>query len=417
MGSYTDLSVSERVVFTTKSYPPEFNSLIFTSDDIQIFDDLDEDDETRENHILLATAQIVVDRLDVWGYSHQYMVDDFKKHVGQQLEEVQEASHEESYGSDIVELEVSFWMSADLKEYQKAITEMMSDDFKYYEVKTYRDSLKNIIAHTIFQGREMLNCLPFNSGLSALRFILSCVPPDSEVIQDYTQIYNGGWVSDNDIFHLNPIEKIIILTEGSSDIEILKRSLRLLYPHLAEFYSFFDFEGYNSQGGAGSLVNMIKSFAAAGIQNQIVAIFDNDAAARDAQFSLKNITLPSRIKILNYPHLLLAENYPTIGPTGIHSMNINGLACSIEMYLGEDVLKKDQDELLSPIQWKGYISRINAYQGEVLDKKAILERFYNKLKIAETGNTEGAWGPEWDGLKSILKLIFQSFSDSQRYLH
>jgi hypothetical protein len=33
-------------------------------------------------------------------------------------------------------------------------------------------------------------------------------------------------------------------------------------------------------------------------------------------------------------------------------MNVNGLACSIEMYFGVDVLTRNNE--LIPIQWKGF---------------------------------------------------------------
>jgi hypothetical protein len=48
-------------------------------------------------------------------------------------------------------------------------------------------------------------------------------------------------------------------------------------------------------------------------------------------------------------------------------MDVNRLACSLEMYLGEDVLRMKTGDLM-PVQWKGYMSGIQAYQGEILDK-------------------------------------------------
>jgi hypothetical protein len=45
--------------------------------------------------------------------------------------------------------------------------------------------------------------------------------------------------------------KIIILTEGKMDRRILEDSLRLLYPHLADYFSFMDFETSKAEGGVG----------------------------------------------------------------------------------------------------------------------------------------------------------------------
>ena len=67
------------------------------------------------------------------------------------------------------------------------------------------------------------------------------------------------------------------------------------------------------------------------------------------------------------PDIEIAKNYFTIGPNGKEQMNINGKACSIELYLGKDVLTKD-DEFI-PIQWTSYKNKIGTYQGEIVEKK------------------------------------------------
>lgn len=164
-------------------------------------------------------------------------------------------------------------------------------------------------------------------------------------------------------------QKIIVLTEGSTDTLILSRSLDALYPHLRDFYSFVDFTASNLAGGAGALVSTIKAFIGLGIQNRTVALFDNDTAARDALRALSSVTLPDNIKIVQLPALDFARDYPTVGPQGRTNMDINGLACSIELYLGSDVLA-DREHGFVPIQWKGYNQTLGQYQGEILNKKS-----------------------------------------------
>jgi hypothetical protein len=61
--------------------------------------------------------------------------------------------------------------------------------------------------------------------------------------------------------------------------------------------------------------------------------------------------------------------YPTIGPSGRADMDINGLAASVELYLGEDVLT--DGEGLCQVQWTGYDTALRQYQGQVLDKSGI----------------------------------------------
>ena len=54
--------------------------------------------------------------------------------------------------------------------------------------------------------------------------------------------------------------------------------------------------------------------------------------------ALKGVKLPDHYSVLHYPDIEIARSYPTLGPTGLSEMNVNGLAGSIEMYLGADVL-------------------------------------------------------------------------------
>lgn len=64
----------------------------------------------------------------------------------------------------------------------------------------------------------------------------------------------------------------MILTEGRSDASLLNDALHLLYPHLADYFSFMDFAEYG--GGAGQLANLVRAFSGAGIVNRVVALFD-----------------------------------------------------------------------------------------------------------------------------------------------
>ena len=75
---------------------------------------------------------------------------------------------------------------------------------------------------------------------------------------------------------------------------------------------------------------MLKSFAGAGIANRIVLLLDNDTAARDAVRALRGAKLLDHYSVLHYPDIELARSYPTLGPTGLSEMDVNGLAGSIE---------------------------------------------------------------------------------------
>jgi hypothetical protein len=88
-------------------------------------------------------------------------------------------------------------------------------------------------------------------------------------------------------------------------------------------------------------------------------------------------------------------------------MDVNGIAASIELYLGEDVLNDDNNGLL-PVQWMGYDTGVRQYQGEVVSKERIHQRF--RLKLEQAKLDQSPIGSEqWDGLKLVFSQIFSAF--------
>jgi HEPN/Toprim N-terminal domain 1 len=207
--------------------------------------------------------------------------------------------------------------------------------------------------------------------------------------------------------------KIIILTEGKSDGRILSESMRLLYPHLADYFAFMDFEGARVEGGAPHLAKIVKAFAGAGIVNKTIAIFANDTAGQDAIRSLREIKLPGNLSVLRLPELKALCRYPTIGPSGLTNMNINGKAASIELYLGDDVLRGNGK--LQPVKWSSYIASMGQYQGEILGKDKIHKRFREKL-ARQRNRPNLTQDPNWSGLCTIMSGIFSAFHRFDREL-
>ena len=72
---------------------------------------------------------------------------------------------------------------------------------------------------------------------------------------------------------------------------------------------------------------------------------------------------------MRLPDLEILRDYPTLGPAGESRMDVNGLAASIELYLGRDVLTNPVAGHLVCVQWKGYVAGVRKYQGEILDKR------------------------------------------------
>jgi hypothetical protein len=192
----------------------------------------------------------------------------------------------------------------------------------------------------------------------------------------------------------------------TTDIYVLQQTLKLLYPHLYDYYSFMDFSSSNAMGSAPQLAAMVKAFAGSGIANRVIAVFDNDTAGLDAMRSLAKTNIPENIKVIRYPDIEMAANYPTLGPSGVSSLNINGLACALELYFGVDTLKIEGG--LAPVQWKGYVEGVKQYQGGILRKKDLQEAFSRKLAecCADPTIIESK---DWSGIRAVWETIFRVF--------
>ena len=111
----------------------------------------------------------------------------------------------------------------------------------------------------------------------------------------------------------------------------------------------------------------------------------------------------------------LAADYPTLGPPtsgipsgGVARADVNGLAGSIELYLGRDVLT-GPDGALRPVQWRTYIAGARQYQGEIVDKAAVHDAYRAKVKAA--GIDPGLIATQdWSGMRAILDLIRGAFT-------
>ena len=90
-------------------------------------------------------------------------------------------------------------------------------------------------------------------------------------------------------------------------------------------------------------------------------------------------------------------------------MNINGLAGSIELYFGHDVLL-GADGNLTPVQWRGYDERLRDYQGEIMNKAELQSRFSAKLQACR-GNPSLISDCDWGDIRLILDALRAAFND------
>jgi hypothetical protein len=431
MGTYTDLTVAGYPILESKSAVVPEAMTVFRETDRRIFTrrvaqrnvlvwgdpERPDDKETEVAVEYSCETGNVIDRLNVMGFTLARVRREFE--LGRQAElakfESWAAGDEDSkwFTDDwnlVKGLTFDSYVSAFETVIKRRLRPVPFDDHK-------NPGLDPFVKYLLGDNDEYL--FGFFGGDIRLLLRVACelVPIESRVIQDITELVHGGYYGESD-----PVCEIvrkaliaghpenspqIVLTEGSSDAIILREALTLLYPHLAGYYSFLEFDSARMPGGAGYLVSMVKAFAGAGITNRVVAIFDNDTAAREAVRALSIISLPPNIAIRHYPDLDLLREYPTLGPGGLASLDVNGLAGGIELYLGTDVLRDDQGALI-PVQWKGYSEALKQYQGEVVRKAKILSQFEAKLARCKRDGT-ALQSSDWTGLRKILKEIFCAF--------
>jgi len=380
MGAYSHLVIGN---YETSTYKNDFYydivELLFTP--LNYFEQAVEEGEREYvEKGFKSTVAECIDKLMVIGMSEDKVVIEYEK----------------AKEDDIVAEYHNDFISMSYREYKEFVAECIYSGLSQYDLmETYTDTRRWLI--------DIDFCV-MQSTEAWLYAILCSLKPNTIIKYDLSDVINSGWIKDDFIQKLN-FEKIIILTEGKTDAKYIKKSLEVLFPHLKEKYHFIDFEATSLKGSASQLVHYVKSFISAGIKNKIIALFDNDTAGLEQLEILNTLNIPNNIKVLRYPDIKIAESYPTLGPTGKQHLNINGLACSIELYFGKDILF--QNGGYTSIQWTGYNSKMEKYQGEILHKKEVQQKFENKLSMQkyDSGNSEN-----WSEMKELLNVIFYAWS-------
>ncbi|MBP5905796.1 hypothetical protein F3K40_08430 [Streptomyces sp. LBUM 1478] len=255
---------------------------------------------------------------------------------------------------------------------------------------------------------------------SLMRLILDQAPDDTRVGLDLGGLTGccvhldttqpiAGPTRERQFAALPDIAPLIVLTEGSADSNILTQAMGITHPHLADFVRFIDYTGTKARGGAGALATMVNAFIAAGVAHRFVAIADNDAGGHEAFVKLKRQELPAGCKVLHYPDLPLLTSYPTVDPDSstVSLTNVNGVAGSLEMYLGKDVLTIDGT--LAPVHLGNFIPAVQRRQGALLKphKRLVQKTFEEKIKTARREQHSGTG--DWSGVHAIIESIVHAF--------
>lgn len=373
----------------------------------------DGDGETLELYSYAASVREIIDRLEVMSFDLVSARSDYKREHGSFVSNYLDCL-DEPIGLDGFTFEQ--WMAQ-----FRVVFDLQIDLASTSKLRDFGlDALANAVDATRLHEVGWVGFFASDPRYE-WRAAMDLVPADATVRLEYSDLVHSGYVhadcSLDELSHSSAATialarpKVILMAEGTTDLIILRKSLRALYPHLCPYYSFLELDALNLPGGASRLTTIVKSMAAAGINNRIAALFDSDTAAAEALASLDGTGLPENIKVIRLPYAPWASSYPTIGPQGDNiSVDVNGKACSIEMYLGQDLLLSDNGSL-RPVQWMGYNQKLKAYQGEIIDKKAVFTAFISRIDavLAEPSRVAEF---DFEGIRLVMQTIFKAFPGS-----
>ncbi|MGM8899934.1 HEPN/Toprim-associated domain-containing protein, partial [Psychrobacter sp. 1Y4] len=317
--------------------------------------------EKEENNSLVfysISLNVLKSRLELFGYTFETSKKAFESSLANEI-----LRYERDYmNHDVFKSTLKIFKEMTLNKWLSTLKEIHEQELTYKEYEKNHNTLLSSeesdgslsyiedasLLGYMLRNEDSFYGFPGDSIYVALRLCLEVIPERDDLVYDVGDLILGGYFDvDEDLVeyvtNLSSVEyydigKCIILTEGKSDKFILSESLSLLYPHLAEYFTFMDFEGAKVGGGAGSLANIVKSFSSVGIINKVIAVFDNDTAAHAALKGIEKSKISNNIKIFILPNIDILNDYPTIGPSGEVNMNVNGMAGSIEPYLGSECI-------------------------------------------------------------------------------
>jgi hypothetical protein len=413
MGSYTELTMDAYPIHSSKSYVPDI-SCIFCESDKKIFDrktnernriiwgNID-DEDIEVAYEYQTTVQIAIDRLEVLGYSLNRTKQDFIESKDKEIQELTsflEFSDTDSMNRFYTD-KITLLQSSNFNHFINAFIEIRTKKVPNYQIDKDKDYSISKLAQYLIDGGWFLNfpCSDFEFYYRA--FLESC-DKDTFVIQDITEVVNAGYYETEEqviTSLMESQEKITILTEGASDINILSNSIQLLYPHLFDYYNFKDFKVSNASGSAHQLFLEVKALIAINHKEKVIALFDNDGEGINQFSELKKINIPANFVILIYPSIELLEHYPT---TENLSEDLNGIAGSIEVYLGRDILQENGKFI--PVK----LSNQHLPQGAIQYKDNLQKKYYKKIKKCHKEESYIS-SYDWTEMKLLLNTIFRAF--------
>ncbi len=405
--------VGERIISFSFT-PPDRLLCVFTENDRVEKTEYVAEDETYTTYWYRSNTALVRDRLDLMGFTQER----YRSQLRRFRTEIAES----------IKRELEFAPRSSIRLRRKLLVIEHSCDMRWLEAELslvhrqwqhrYHFPFRVSVLEECLVGGDWTNPSVIDSPFEDERdFLRACIDlsDDTDLVAfDFTSALDEFDLSqetrfieqafDNLRVPARAIEQILVVAEGKSDSLLLKRGISRLYPHLEHIFSFLDHLAFRGPGGIGHLGLLIRSLAGLGFANRLIAVFDNDAAGTAEAGRLRKNQLPPNFRIVTLPSLEDGRNYPTVGPSGNNFEDINGKACSLEMYCGYRALRKPSGDL-PQVRWTSYERSIEKYQGEVEDKVGVQERFIEQLDSSTDPNRD----PEFDNMRLVLQAIIRAF--------
>lgn len=441
MSEYAYINIKKLTLMSFRNYVDEYVvGLLFSDKDLIISpgfkpDPEDEDSEEYTQYVYKTTVKKAIERLDARGFS----IENFRKIFEKNKENginffdiyINTKKHsncdEDTFAEKLIK-NITF------KKWQNAVRKIVLYELKNGNIDQWSDitmqdvDIKTIAEKVIFCSMKSIveeSIYGLYPGIINVGYIIRLILENCD-INDIIELdfsYLQYWAEDcisTAISATKNTEKIIVLVEGTSDKDILEYSLSKLYPHLSDLFYFMDFDDNNGgkrDGGTSYVIKNLKTFYFSKLQAKFIAVFDNDAEGYQSQCVLLNDVKkwPNNFRILLYPEISSFKKYPTLASNGnIILDNINRKACSIELYLPDDIIKMNGEYL--PIEWESR-KKIKTtegkeellYQGVISQKDDVKEKFHKLRKSIEKGESAFC-AKDWSRMQQLLeKIVFACF--------
>jgi hypothetical protein len=197
----------------------------------------------------------------------------------------------------------------------------------------------------------------------------------TEVTWEFAPIVHAGWVQRYDFRPgARKTQRILIVTEGTSDSRIIRRALDVLRPDVADFFNFVDVDDRYHFWGTGNLVKFAEGLLRIEVLNKVLFVFDNDAEGVDAFRKLEKSNPPANMRAMLLPDLNEFQKFNALGPEGVNISDINGRAAAIECYLD---LRIDR-YLPAQVTWSNFKKDIDAWHGVLDFKESYSKHFFQQ---------------------------------------